>query len=133
MNLKPEIIASVQKDLAMFGLQDCALGVLEFIANQPQGQQFYLSLSDILEKVSSCSAKETEQVVNYLSASQPSILVRTYCFVDSERIFHELDEEVLTTLQETKKLYHPSSGKLVESEEVNVFLLYKTSVDKVAL
>jgi hypothetical protein len=131
MSVKPEIIARIEKDLAIFGLQECALGVLNFIAAQPKGQNFYLSLSDLLEKASNCSARDTEQVANYLSSSPAPILTRVYCFVDNERIFHELDNDVLTTLQETKKLYHPSSGKLVDSDEANIFLLYKTCADMV--
>lgn len=131
MSVKPEIIASIQKDLALFGLQNCALALINFIASQPIGQSFYVSLSDLLEKASDCSAKETEQVVNYFSSSLPPILIRTYCFVDAERIFHELNNEALITFQETKKLYHPSSGKLVESDEVNIFLLYKSCADMV--
>lgn len=132
MSVKPEIVASINKDLAIFGLQECALALVEFIASQPTGQNFYVSLSDLLEQAKNFSAKETEQVVNYLSSSSQAVLTRAYCFVDAERIFHELDNEALITFQETKKLYHPSSGKLVESDEVNVFLLYKTSTNKVA-
>lgn len=132
MNLRSDVAKKIERDLEVFGLSDCAKDIAIFIANQPYPTDFYLSLTDLVKAVNACPKEDVEKVVNYLSSPPNPVLSRSYCFVDSERIFHELDEEALLGFQETKKLYHPSSGKIVDESDLQIFLLYKTSVEKVA-
>lgn len=132
MNLKPEIISLIEKELGIFGLFECAVSVLAFIAKQPYTDEFYISTTELLSRDISCNQEQLKLVINYLSTSKNPIMKQSYCFIDGDRGFCELDDESLITLQETKKLYHPHSGKIVEGQDSRVFLLYKTSVGKVA-
>ncbi|MBI6668369.1 hypothetical protein B1F73_13570 [Pseudomonas syringae] len=131
MKINPELVEKIEKDLSIFGLAVCALNIVRYIAGRTVKSEFYISLSDFLKEIPNCSSSETEQVINYLATTTPPTLTRTYCFVDEESVFHELGDDALILFQESNKLYHPSSGKLVEEESVNIFLLYKTSIDKV--
>ncbi len=51
--------------------------------------------------------------------------------MDSENHLYELSDDELETLQETKQL-HLRYGGCIDDKNANVFLLYKTSVEKVA-
>lgn len=131
MNLKPELVERIHNELGFFGLDKCAISIVEFIGSSSAHGYFYISLSDIIRAAPSCSESETAKVVNYLSTTTPPALIQTYCFVDDDSIFHELDNDALITFQETRRLYHPSSGKLVDQDNSQIFLLYKTKVEMV--
>lgn len=132
MMLKPQLTEQVRSDLELFGLSSCAEEVLSYIARQPFQTDFFVSLTDLVSNVS-CSRDSIEQIVNYLASARLSyVLQKAYCFIDAEHVFHELDDEALQGLQETQKLYHPSSGKEVPADDVKVFLLYKANVNRVA-
>lgn len=126
MKLKPDLVERIQRELGFFGLEKCALSIIEFIGSSPAQGFFYISLSDIIKSTNSCSKSDAEKVVNYLATTSPPTLIQTYCFLDDDAIFHELNSEALITYQETRKLYHPSSGKLLKSDNAHIFLLYKT-------
>lgn len=126
MNLRPDLVERIHSELGFFGLEKCAISIVEFIGSSSVHGFFYISFSDILKSTKYCSQSDTEKVVNYLATTTPPTLIQTYCFLDDDSIFHEIDSEALITYQETKKLYHPSSGKLVDSANTHIFLLYKT-------
>lgn len=130
MGLKPELAERIHSDLARFDLAKCAEKILLYIADRPYKSDFYVSLTDLVES-SDCDKVSVERVVNYLTSSNVSrVFQRVYCYVDSDHVFHELDDEVLKTYQETRKLYHPTSGK-EEATGSPIFMLYKTNAARV--